>query len=158
MAPTGVSQNSPYPATQGGVIPATPHGPDVPAMDPPTGLQGGRPMMQPTLAAPETMYPDAKAPQVLTEKNDATADLSIVADTITGGHRVVTVLAPSVERAIGNDARMLAWNQRMQGGWAHAGIEALDYYPVDQQGQLITDRYKKGPFFYHSRWKLTLTG
>ena len=52
---------------------------------------------------------------------------------------------------------MMAWNQRVQGGWVNAGIEYLDMYPVDEAGNVIQDRMYNGPLAYRSRWRLTVT-
>lgn len=158
-AGTPVRSAYPMPSVPAGIVPATPHGPDVPLMVPPTSAAPiGRSAIQPTLAPAESMHPDAKAPQVIAQAPQEPSDLQVISDQIVGSNRIITILAPSVERAVGNEARMMAWQQRMQGGWPNAGIEALDYYPVDAKGQLIQDRTYKGPYFYHSRWKLTLTG
>jgi len=103
------------------------------------------------------MYPEARAPQVIAQNTPPPDDIRIIDDQIIGNQRIVTIHGPSVDLVTSNDARMMAWNQRVQGGWVNAGIEYLDMYPVDEAGNVIQDRMYNGPLAYRSRWRLTVT-
>jgi len=114
--------------------------------------------IMPRQADPGEMYPEARAPNIITQEIVAPTDMNVVDDQIVGNQRIVTIAGPSVERVTDNEARMMAWNQRVQGGWINAGIEYLDMYPVNAEtGEIIQNRLFNGPMTYHSRWRLTVT-
>jgi len=136
---------------------ATPHGPDIPTMGPPDTFPKAASTIQPRQADPEEMYPEARSPQIISQETVAPTDIKVVDDQIVGNQRIVTIAGPNVERVTDNEARMMAWQQRVNGGWINAGIEYLDMYPVGEDGNIVQNRLYNGLMTYHSRWRLTVT-